>query len=368
MDSTQNDTAPTIAVVGATGQVGTVMLRLLTERKVPVGTLRLFASARSAGKQVEWTDGTGATRTLTVEDVAATPTEELRGIDIALFSAGGGTSREHSPRFAEAGAVVIDNSSAFRGDPEVPLVVSEVNPEAAKDRPKGIVANPNCTTMAAMPVLKVLHDEAGLEALQVATYQAVSGSGLAGVDELAGQVRAATGAGEGALEQLVHDGSALDGTLPAASTYPRTIAFNALAMAGDLVDDGSGETSEEQKLRHESRKILGIEDLAVSGTCVRVPVFTGHALAVHARFSRELTPERALEQLAEAPGVTVAEVPAPLEAAGRDDVLVGRVRTDQSVEGGRGLVLFVAGDNLRKGAALNAVQVAEVLLEQGVGA
>ncbi|SNC62158.1 aspartate-semialdehyde dehydrogenase [Kytococcus aerolatus] len=359
---------PTIAVVGATGQVGTVMLRLLTERKVPVGELRLFASARSAGRSMTWTDGEGHERTVTVEDVAATSTEELQGIDIALFSAGGSTSREHASRFAESGAVVIDNSSAFRRDPEVPLVVSEVNPDAARTRPKGIIANPNCTTMAAMPVLRPLHEAAGLVALQVATYQAVSGSGLAGVDELAGQVRAATAAGEGAMEQLVHDGSALDGTLPPPSAYPETIAFNALAMAGELVDDGSGETSEEQKLRHESRKILGIEELAVAGTCVRIPVFTGHALAIHARFENPLAAAEAERLLADAPGVRLTEIPSPLAAAGADEVLVGRLRADQSVPEGKGLALFVAGDNLRKGAALNAVQVAEVLLEQGVGA
>ncbi|WP_374929021.1 aspartate-semialdehyde dehydrogenase [Kytococcus sedentarius] len=359
---------PTLAVVGATGQVGTVMLTLLTERSVPVGQLRLFASSRSAGKVVEWTDGQGTTHQITVEDVAATPTEELRGIDIALFSAGGGTSREHSPRFAEAGAVVVDNSSAFRRDPEVPLVVSEVNPQAATERPKGIIANPNCTTMAAMPVLKVLHDAAGLARLQVATYQAVSGSGLAGVDELAGQVRAATDAGEGALESLVHDGHALDGAVPEPSTYAAPIAFNALPLAGSIVDDGSEETDEEQKLRNESRKILGLPDLLVSGTCVRIPVMTGHALAVHAQFDRAIDAEQARALLQDAPGVRLADLPTPLESAGIDEVLVGRVRADQSVPDGKGLVLFVAGDNLRKGAALNAVQVAEVLIEQGVGA
>ena len=367
-DPVSNSPRPTIAVVGATGQVGTVMLKLLTERSVPVGTLRLFASSRSAGKVMEWTDGQGTTHQITVEDVAATSTEDLRGIDIALFSAGGSTSKEHSPRFAEAGAVVVDNSSAFRRDPEVPLVVSEVNPQAATERPKGIIANPNCTTMAAMPVLKALHDAAGLARLQVATYQAVSGSGLAGVDELAGQVRAATGAGEGALESLVHDGHALDAELPEPSAYAAPIAFNALPLAGSVVDDGSEETDEEQKLRNESRKILGLPDLLVSGTCVRIPVMTGHALAVHAQFDRAIDAEEARTLLQDAPGVQLTDLPTPLEAAGIDDVLVGRVRADQSVPGGKGLVLFVAGDNLRKGAALNAVQVAEVLIEQGVGA
>ncbi|GHG47456.1 aspartate-semialdehyde dehydrogenase [Flavimobilis marinus] len=339
-----------VAVVGATGQVGAVMRRLLDERDFPVASIRYFASARSAGRTLPWRGSD-----VVVEDVA---TADLAGIDIALFSAGGSTSKEHAPRFAAAGAIVIDNSSAWRLDPEVPLVVSEVNPEAVRNAPKGIIANPNCTTMAAMPVLKPLADEAGLERLIVATYQAVSGSGLAGASELADQVRAAV-EGETDLEALVHDGSAVQ--LPAPQKYLRNIAFNVVPVAGSVVDDGSLETDEEQKLRNESRKILGLPELAVSGTCVRVPVFTGHSLAIHAEFARPISPERATELLGAAPGVALADVPNPLEAAGADPSLVGRIRTDQSVPGGRGLVLFVSNDNLRKGAALNAVQVAEVV-------
>ncbi|BDZ56521.1 aspartate-semialdehyde dehydrogenase [Barrientosiimonas endolithica] len=336
-----------VGVVGATGQVGAVVLRLLDERDFPVGDLRLFASARSAGKTVTWRD-----REITVEDA---DTADPSGLDIAIFSAGGATSKRLAPVFAEAGVTVIDNSSAWRRDPEVPLVVSEVNPGALADRPKGIVANPNCTTMAAMPVLKPLADAAGLERLTVATYQAVSGSGLAGVDELAGQVRK----GADSMEALAHDGSAVDLGEPA--KYVAPIAFNVLPMAGSVVDDGSGETDEEQKLRNESRKILGLPDLPVAGTCVRVPVFTGHSLAIHAEFGQPITPEQAREVLASAPGVELADVPTPLRAAGSDPSYVGRIRVDQSVPDGKGLVLFVSGDNLRKGAALNTVQIAEAL-------
>ena len=340
----------TVAVVGATGQVGAVMRRLLDERSFPVGTIRYFASARSAGKVLPWKG-----QDVVVEDVA---TADLSGIDIAIFSAGGGTSKEHAPRFAAAGAVVIDNSSAWRLDPDVPLVVSEVNPEVVVEARKGIIANPNCTTMAAMPVLKPLADEAGLERLIVSTYQAVSGSGLAGATELADQVRAAV-AGDVPLEALVTDGSAV--TLPEPDKYVRNIAFNVVAVAGSIVDDGSLETDEEQKLRNESRKILGLPELAVSGTCVRVPVFSGHSLVVNAEFGRPLSPERATELLSGAPGVEVTDVPNPLQAAGADPSFVGRIRVDQSVPGGRGLALFISNDNLRKGAALNAVQVAEVV-------
>ena len=343
-----------IALVGATGQVGAVMRRLLAEREFPVRQLRLFASARSAGTTIEF-----AGVDVTVEDTAATATEDLADIDIALFSAGGGTSREHAPRFAEAGAVVVDNSSAWRLDPEVPLVVSEVNPEAVSDAAKGIIANPNCTTMAAMPVLKPLADAAGLERLKVATYQAVSGSGLAGVAELADQTRAGVAAEGPGLEGLVHDGGSVDLGDPRAYVAP--IAFNVLALAGNLVDDGSGETDEEQKLRNESRKILGLPDLAVAGTCVRVPVFTGHSLAIHAEFAEAITPARAREVLDGAAGVAFADVPTPLAAAGADPSFVGRIRQDQSVPDGKGLVLFVANDNLRKGAALNTVQIAELV-------
>jgi aspartate-semialdehyde dehydrogenase len=338
-----------VGVVGATGQVGAVMRRVLLERGFPVGDLRLFASARSAGTTISW-DG----RDIVVEDAA---TADPTGIDIALFSAGGSTSKALAPRFAEAGAVVVDNSSAWRMDPDVPLVVSEVNPDAVRRAPKGIIANPNCTTMAAMPVLKPLHDEAGLVRLVTSTYQAVSGSGLAGVEELAGQVAAVGDRGP----LLTHDGAALD--LPAPSKYVRPIAFNVLPLAGSVVDDGSEETDEEQKLRNESRKILGIPDLRVSGTCVRVPVFTGHSLSINAEFASPLPAKRALEILAEAPGVSLSDVPTPLQAAGQDPSFVGRVRQDPGVDGERGLALFVSNDNLRKGAALNAVQVAELVAE-----
>ncbi|WP_206490931.1 aspartate-semialdehyde dehydrogenase [Rhodococcus sp. KRD162] len=338
----------TVAVVGATGQVGAVMRTLLEERNFPADTVRFFASARSAGKKLPFRG-----EEIIVEDAS---TADLTGIDIALFSAGATLSREQAPRFAAAGATVIDNSSAFRKDADVPLVVSEVNPEAAKNPPRGIIANPNCTTMAAMPVLKVLHDEAGLQRLIVSSYQAVSGSGLAGVEELATQARAVIGD----VEKLVHDGSSVD--FPAPNKYVAPIAFNVLALAGALVDDGSGETDEDQKLRNESRKILGLPDLLVSGTCVRVPVFTGHSLSINAEFGSPLSVERARELLASAPGVSLVDVPTPLEAAGKDDSLVGRIRQDPGVPEGRGLALFVSGDNLRKGAALNTIQIAELLV------
>jgi aspartate-semialdehyde dehydrogenase len=321
------------------------MRALLAERAFPVDSVRYFASARSAGKVLEFQG-----KPVVVEDIAAA---DFAGLEIALFSAGATVSREYAPKVAAAGAVVIDNSSAWRKDPEVPLIVSEVNPEDAKVLPKGIIANPNCTTMAAMPTLKVLHDEAGLVRLHVATYQAVSGSGLKGSVALAGQIAALADP-----MVLAHDGSALQVADPA--PYIAPIAYNALAMAGSYVDDGSGETDEEQKLRHESRKILHIPDLAVAGTCVRVPVFTGHSLAVHAEFSRPITPERAKELLADAPGVVLTDVPTALQAAGTDPTYVGRIRQDQSIDDGRGLVLFVVADNLRKGAALNAIQIAEL--------
>ncbi|MEE6281538.1 aspartate-semialdehyde dehydrogenase [Georgenia sp. MJ170] len=347
----ENRNGINLAVVGATGQVGKVMRALLAERDFPVASIRYFASARSAGTTLPWGD-----EDVVVEDVA---TADPSGIDIAVFSAGGDTSREHAPRFAAAGATVVDNSSAWRKDPEVPLVVSEVNPVALDDVPRGIIANPNCTTMAAMPALKALHDEAGLVRLVVSTYQAVSGSGLAGVRELDTQVRAAV---EQDATALVHDGAAV--TFPEPQTYVAPIAFDVIALAGNLVDDGSDETDEEQKLRNESRKILGLPDLAVSGTCVRVPVFTGHALSINAEFERPISADRARELLAGAPGVQLADVPTPLAATGADVTLVGRVRQDSSVDGGRGLALFVAGDNLRKGAALNTIQIAELLAQR----
>ncbi len=368
-----------LAVVGATGQVGSVVRRLLAERDVPVASMRFFASARSAGSTLPWdgrspTDGAGNRPAQIVVEDLGDPNLDLRGIDVAVFSAGGETSREHAPRFAAVGAIVVDNSSAWRMDERVPLVVSEVNPEALALAQSiegiGIVANPNCTTMAAMPALKVLHDAAGLQRLTVATYQAVSGSGLSGVAELAGQVRATT-TPEGAsgpqgergdsptIEALTHDGSAV--TFPAPMNYTNPIAFNVVPYAGDLVEDGSFETSEEQKLRNESRKILDLPELAVAGTCVRVPVFTGHALAVHAEFSEPISADQARELLTGAPGVVLLNVPTPLDAAGTDPTYVGRIRADQSVPDGRGLILFIVGDNLRKGAALNAVQVVERL-------
>ncbi len=339
-----------IGVFGATGQVGEVMRTLLAERGVPLDDVRFFASARSAGTMLPWADGE-----VVVEDTA---TADFGGIDIALFSNGGSTSKEWAPRVAAAGATVIDNSSAWRRDPEVPLVVSEVNPEDLDVIPKGIVANPNCTTMAAMPVLKPLHDHAGLVRLTVASYQAVSGSGGKGVAELDSQLRAGYATGDPSDLRLAGDAV----TLPAPAVYAVPVGFNVVPLAGSYVDDGSGETDEEQKLRNESRRILHIPDLLVSGTCVRVPVFTGHSLAIHAEFASGISAEDALALLDKAPGVIVADVPNPLDAVGRDEVFVGRVRADQAAVAGRGLVLFVVGDNLRKGAALNAVQVAEELL------
>ena len=328
------------------------MRALLEERDFPLDDVRFFASARSAGTTLAFKG-----KDVTVEDSA---TADFSGIDIALFSNGGAASRELAPKVAAAGATVIDNSSAWRKDPEVPLVVSEVNAGDLDTIPKGIVANPNCTTMAAMPVLKPLHDKAGLVRLTVASYQAVSGSGGKGVQELDNGLRGGYAAGDPA-------GLALDGRavkVPDPQVYAVPVAFNVVPIAGSIVDDGSLETDEEQKLRNESRKILHLPDLRVSGTCVRVPVFTGHSLAIHAEFDRDITPEDALDVLKNAPGVIVTDVPNPLEAAGRDEVFVGRVRVDQSAPEGRGLVLFVVGDNLRKGAALNAVQIAEELLKR----
>ena len=339
-----------VAVVGATGQVGGVMRRLLAERNFPVGQIRFMSSARSAGTTLEWKG-----EQIVVEDAA---TADLAGIDIALFSAGGTTSKELAPKFAAAGAIVIDNSSAWRMDPDVPLVVSEVNPGAIKDAKKGIIANPNCTTMAAMPVLKPLHDEAGLERLIVSTFQAVSGSGLAGVEELNSQVEAVQPQDP---TTLTHDGGSVN--FPEPKKYVRNIAFNVVPLAGSVVADGSLETDEEQKLRNESRKILDIPNLHVSGTCVRVPVFTGHSLSINAEFANDITPEQAEAILAKAPGVVVTDVPTPLQAAGADPSYVGRIRQDQSLDGKKGLVLFVSNDNLRKGAALNAVQIAELIAQ-----
>ncbi|MGW0232178.1 aspartate-semialdehyde dehydrogenase [Actinopolymorpha singaporensis] len=334
-----------VGVVGATGQVGGVMRQLLAEASFPVEEVRFFASARSAGRALPWLGGE-----VIVEDAE---TASYAGLDVVLFSAGATTSKQLAPKVAADGAVVVDNSSAWRMDPEVPLVVSEVNPHALESIPKGIVANPNCTTMAAMPVLSPLHQAAGLRRLIVSTYQAVSGAGGSGVTELDEQVRKTAGN----AAALTFDGAAVD--FPPPSQFAQPIAFNVLPLAGSIVDDGSDETGEEQKLRNESRKILDIPDLPVSGTCVRVPVFTGHSLSINAEFERELTPARALELLAAAPGVAVVDVPTPLLAAGQDPSYVGRVRRDPTVE--HGLALFVSNDNLRKGAALNTVQIAELL-------
>jgi aspartate-semialdehyde dehydrogenase len=337
-----------IGVVGATGQVGMVVRRLLEERDFPVASIRFFASARSAGSTLPWRG-----EEIVVEDAS---TADPTGLDMAIFSAGATTSKAQAPRFAAAGVTVIDNSSGFRMDPEVPLVVSEVNPHAIDQAVKGIIANPNCTTMAAMPVLKALHAEAGLTRLIVSTYQAVSGAGLAGGEELLAQTRAAV---EQDAIRLVHDGSAV--TMPAPERFVAPIAFDVIPLAGSIVDDGLNETDEEKKLRNESRKILELPNLLVSGTCVRVPVFTGHSLSINAEFSSPLSAARATELLADAPGVSLVDVPTPLEAAGKDPSFVGRIRQDEGVPDGRGIALFISNDNLRKGAALNAVQIAELV-------
>jgi aspartate-semialdehyde dehydrogenase len=344
-----------VGIVGATGQVGVAMRQILEQRDFPVDQIRFFASARSAGTVLPYA-GPHGPQSITVEDAS---TADPSGLDIALFSAGATTSRALAQKFVDAGAIVVDNSSAFRKDPDIPLVVSEVNPEAAAAviaAGRGIIANPNCTTMAFMPVLKPLHDAAGLQRLIVSSYQAVSGSGVAGVEELATQVAAA---GDKARE-LAYDGAAV--AFPEPEKYARTIAYNVLPLAGSIVDDGLEETDEEQKLRNESRKILGLPDLPVSGICVRVPVFTGHSLAINAEFERPLTPARAREVLAAAPGVELSDIPTPLQAAGQDPSYVGRIRQDPGVPGQRGLALFVSGDNLRKGAALNTIQIAELVV------
>ena len=339
-----------VGVVGATGQVGGVMRALLDERGFPVDGLRFFASSRSSGRTLHWRD-----RAVVVEDAADA---DFGGLDVCLFSAGATTSRALAERVAAAGAVVIDNSSAWRRDPDVPLVVSEVNPHALDSIPKGIVANPNCTTMVAMPPLKCLDAEAGLAAMVVSTYQTVSGAGLAGVDELHEQVQKA---GDDA-PSLTFDGGAVG--LQAGEKFSEPIAFNVIPLAGSMVDDGTGETDEEQKLTHESRKILELPELTVAATCVRVPVYCGHSLSISAAFERPISPGRAAEALSGAPGVAVTDVPTPLKAAGADPSYVGRVRRDPTRP--NGLSLFVAGDNLRKGAALNAIQIAEVMAERGL--
>jgi len=339
--------AARLAIYGATGQVGTVMRQLLVERDFPVDSIRFLASPRSAGKRLPWKDGE-----VVVEDAWSANHE---GVDIALFSVGAAASKELAPQVAAAGATVVDNSSAFRMDPNSPLVVAGVNDHALDAIPSGIVANPNCTTMAAMPVLKPLHAEAGLKRLVVSTYQAVSGAGTSGPPELLEQTLAA---GEKAIE-LTFDGRAID--FPAPQQFPTTVAYNVIPFRGSVAD-GASETSEEVKLRHETRKILEIPDLLVSATCVTVPVFTGHSLTLNAAFERPITPERARELLARAPEVALVDVPTALMAAGADPCYVGRIRRDETVE--HGLALFVSNDNLRKGAALNAVQIAELLLRK----
>ncbi len=335
-----------VAVVGATGQVGKVMRSVLAERSFPLDDIRFLASARSAGSWLPW--GAGEVE---VEEAEGA---DYRGVDIALMSVGAEASRQISPRIAATGAVVIDNSSAWRMDPAVPLVVAEVNPDALDHMGKGIVANPNCTTMVTMPVLAPLHREATLRRLVISTYQAVSGAGLAGAQELEEQLAKTVEA----APALTFDGAGVD--FPPPSVFPGPVAYNVLPHAGRFLEDGTGETNEEQKLRDESRKILGIPDLAVSGTCVRVPVFTGHSMAINAEFERPITAQRARTVLELAPGVRCVDVPTPLAATGIDPVLVGRVRQDDTVA--HGLVLFVSGDNLRKGAALNAVQIAEAVV------
>lgn len=335
-----------IGVVGATGLVGQAIRDVLTQRQFPAD-VRFFASERSAGRRLPWRDGE-----VTVENAA---TADPAGLDFAIFSAGAGTSRELAPKFAAAGVVVIDNSSAWRMDPDVPLVVSEVNPHAIAQRPKGIIANPNCTTMGAMPVLKPLDLEAGLMRLVVSTYQSVSGGGQAGIDTLASEFESAAGRSK----DLTFDGAAIE--FPAPAKFAKTIAFNVLPYAGAYVGD-EGWTDEELKLTNESRKILELPELKVAGTCVRVPVYAGHSLSLNAEFARPLSVDRATEILGSAPGVTLVDIPTALDAAGRDPSYVGRIRRDPTVE--HGLVLFVCSDNLRKGAALNAVQIAELLVQE----
>jgi aspartate-semialdehyde dehydrogenase len=330
-----------IAVVGATGQVGTLMLRLLREREFPASEIVPFASERSVGRELE---GGLVVRGLSDESIP--------GFDIALFSAGGSTSGEWAPRFADAGAIVIDNSSRWRMSDDVPLVVSEVNPDALADH-HGIVANPNCSTMQMVVALKPLHDEAGIERLVVSTYQAVSGTGKRAVDELLDQSHA-----------LLHDHE-----IAPPDAYAHRIAFNALPHAGSFAP-GDDHTDEERKLINETRKILDDPSIRVSATCVRVPVVNAHSEAVNVQTREELSPERARELLEAAPGVTVLDdpgaalYPLAIDASGKDDVFVGRIRRDPGHE--RALDLWIVSDNLRKGAALNAIQIAEELLARGI--
>ncbi|HEX6868017.1 MAG TPA: aspartate-semialdehyde dehydrogenase [Candidatus Limnocylindrales bacterium] len=333
----------TVAVVGATGVVGGTMIRMLQERDFPVGSWRLLASARSAGRAVT-IDGTEHT-------VAEATPAAFEGVDIALFSAGGDTSKALAPEAAARGATVIDNSSAWRMDPGVPLVVSQVNPDDLAGH-EGIIANPNCSTMQLVPLLMALRDGVGLERVVVDTYQAVSGTGGKAITELQGQVEAHVA-----------------GRQPEAAVYPHQIAFNALPQVDVFLDNGY--TKEEWKVVTESRKILHLPDLRISSTAVRIPVFVAHSEAVHVETVDPITPERARTLFAAVPGVVVQDDPStstyPLAttAAGSDEVFVGRVRQDPSIEGGRGLAFWVVSDNLRKGAATNAVELAEILLERG---
>jgi len=332
-----------LGIVGATGMVGSVLRRLLVERRFPADEVRFFASARSAGRRIPWSGGEAE-----VEDAG---TADFAGLDLVIFSAGAGVSRVLAPKVAAAGAIVIDNSSAWRMDPEVPLVVPEVNRHALASIPKGIVANPNCTTMICMPAMAILHEEASLRRVVASTYQAVSGAGQAGVTELEDQVRKVGDR----IGDLVFRGDAVELMKP--SVFPAPIAFNVVPLAGTLVDD---ETDEEHKFRNETRKILDLCDLPVSCTCVRVPVPTGHSVSLNIEFDRELGVDRARELLAASPAMTLDDIPTPSAAAGTDLCHVGRIRRDPGVE--HGLALWVSGDNLRKGAALNAVQIAEALL------
>ena len=334
-----------VAVVGATGAVGTVMLRLLREREFPAREIVPFASERSVGRELD-----GGLVVQPLDD------ETIQGFDVALFSAGATRSREWAPRFVAAGAVVVDNSSAFRMDAEVPLVVSEVNPEAL-DVHRGIVANPNCTTMVAMLPLKALHDAFGLRAMVATSYQAAGGAGQKGIDELAGQIAPLAAD----VAQLCDDGATAAAKVRH-SVHDATLAFNVVPLLGTRGEEGY--TDEELKLRNESRKILSIPDLAVSPTCVRVPVMVGHGVQVRATFERDVELDRALEVLRAFPNLVLDDVPTPLEYAGRDEVAVGRVRRDLADP--RSLNFFVVGDNLLKGAALNTVQLAEALHERGL--
>jgi aspartate-semialdehyde dehydrogenase len=345
MSASSSPAALRVAVVGATGAVGTVMLRLLRSRGFPAAEIVPFASQRSVGRELD-----GGLVVQALDD------DTVQGFDVALFSAGATRSREWAQRFVDGGAVVVDNSSAFRLVDDIPLVVCEVNPEAL-DGHRGIVANPNCTTMVAMLPLKALHDEFGLVSMVATSYQAAGGAGQSGIDELAAQVAPLAAD----VPQLCDDGAGASSKV-GHSVHHATLAFNVVPMLGSLGDDGH--TDEERKLRDESRKILGIPELAVSPLCVRVPVMVGHGVAVRAVFSREVDLDRALEVLAAFPGMVLDELPTPLEWAGRDEVAVGRVRRDLADE--RALNFFVVGDNLLKGAALNTVQLAEVLVERGL--